>query len=458
MPATCRQCDHELPTAARRCPNCGNPLLRTDIESIGERKTADDEVLPGEEPFSPPPRQADEAGRQIDDYAPLQFDEPPAAAPGDPAGAARNESRERPLDLAADSLMILSSDNAHAAHTLMRPYYSIGRGQSKIRLDDPRVSRWHLALVRLGTDWVVINRTENRSMQVGGWNLRQKTLDPADVIGIGETWLVFVPARARSAVELPRGNPATGLAATLPSLNDEDDAALLVLSADVREAARSSGRPLLIGSHSACDVITAGSRGAPFHAFISWLADGPMVNGLGSAVLLNGRPVKRALLSNGDRLKTGDMACTVEIRGDSQLPFRRRQERIRQVPLEVHLTSFYGRHAGRSLPLVPGVWTSIGRAESCDLSVPRDRRVADRQAEIMVDARSLDDSQQRPVLRVRDVSGTGTTLINRKPVAGTQPAAIGDVLQFGRPDDVAGTALIVHYPLASDSWLMEHDS
>src|SRR4051812_45131809 len=95
-------------------------------------------------------------------------------------------------DSTCDCLLELRPGERFQPWELRRPYYSVGREGTKILLTDPRVSRRHLAVVRVGTDWLVINLSDKR-LRVNGWEVGQKTLRSGDVLRIGHTWLVFCP-------------------------------------------------------------------------------------------------------------------------------------------------------------------------------------------------------------------------------------------------------------------------
>lgn len=412
----------------------------------------------------------DEADEQISaiglgGFEPLVFDDSAAESSAETVDSRPTPiSAELSIDRRTAALVQLANDGTPVAvRALERPFYSIGRGNCKIRIDDPRVSRFHLSLVRLGTRWVVINRTEKKSMQIGGWNLRQKTLSAGDAIRIGETWLVFVPAANDETVTTEAGmRPAESAAltdvATLGSLDDEHGSALLILRSGSREVARTSGSMLMIGAHDSCSTIVGGPGAAPFRSFISWTTDGPIIVSLGLPILLNGRPVNRALLAAGSRLQIDDTEFRVEVSGSLQAPACARLARIRLASRTAALTSFYGPHQGASWSLTPGQWVTIGRNGSCGIALSKDLRLAGIQVEIVAVMESLRNPQMRPIVRLRQTPGERSTLINRGPFDGTASATIGDVIQFGTPNAVAPTALLLHYPLSSDSWMIESKS
>src|SRR5207245_1664984 len=149
---------------------------------------------------------------------------------------------------------------------LRRPYYSVGREGTKIALTDPHVSRRHLAVVRVGMDWLAINLSDKR-LRVNGWEVRQKTLRSGDVLRIGQTWLVFTastlprpsaPLRPMAGAGQGTGPPLSPEASVAtPDFAKEDELARLTLLAGGQSAGSTSGQPLLAGSHPLCGVLLA---------------------------------------------------------------------------------------------------------------------------------------------------------------------------------------------------------
>ena len=223
MASRCSSCQVELRTGARFCSECGAPVGPDKGGSAGELEApATDAAEPS-------------AGR------------PPVA---EPDGA---------LDPAAAYLLEVQSEGKFRPWLLRRPYYSVGRDGAKIALADPGVSPRHLAVARVGEDWLVINRSYGQRMRVNGWELCQKTLRHGDAVRIGNTWLVFAAARPPGKAE----PPAEGKAAAQCSL-----------FLDGKPVASSAGEPLLIGRHPLCGVPVAAEKVAALHCLLSWLPDG----------------------------------------------------------------------------------------------------------------------------------------------------------------------------------------
>src|SRR5205823_169122 len=107
---------------------------------------------------------------------------PPATSPR-PAGAPVSSG----LEPTRDYLLELQPGGRFQPWKLRRPYYSVGREGTKIILADPHVSRRHLAVVRVGKDWLAINLSD-KQLRVNGWEVRQKTLRAGDVLRLGHTW------------------------------------------------------------------------------------------------------------------------------------------------------------------------------------------------------------------------------------------------------------------------------
>jgi pSer/pThr/pTyr-binding forkhead associated (FHA) protein len=215
----------------------------------------------------------------------------------------------------------------------------------------------------------------------------------------------------------------------------------------------SVGQPLLIGSHPVCAVPLTGADVAPFHCLLAWLSAGLHLIDLdsGFGTQLDGKPVRVGFVQDGQRIGVGGHTLTVRVAGDPCGPVVDRLRRRRNTPAAVALTAFYGPHAGQTMLLPPGRPLTVGRADDCDVSLSGEKHLAGRQLELMLEPLTDDHVAAPPVvLQVRDLAGT--TLINRQPIIGLGTASTGDVLQFGRPDRVASTALLLHYDLTLEAW------
>jgi pSer/pThr/pTyr-binding forkhead associated (FHA) protein len=370
------------------------------------------------------------------------------------------------LDPALDYLLQLQPGGRFLPHPMPRPYYSVGREGAKIALADRRVSRRHLAVARVGPNWLAINLSTKR-MRVNGCELRQKTLHAGDVVRLGDTWMVFVagtPARPLpplqplpgkySRAALAAGSrTAFGFSGSIGSLEEEDSIVQCSVYSGTRLLASSVGQPLLIGSHPLSAVPLAGPGVAPFHCLLTWLSAGLHLIDLDSGwgTQLDGQPIRVGWVTHGQKIRIGGQTLMVRLAGDPCGPMVDRVRRRRNTPAAVALTALYGPHAGQTVRLPPGRPFTLGRADDCDLSLSGERHLAQRQLELMLEPLADDRAMAPPVvLQVRDRAGTA--LINRQPVVGVGTASTGDVLQFGRPDRVASTALLLHYDLTLEAW------
>jgi hypothetical protein len=95
--------------------------------------------------------------------------------------------------------------------------------------------------------------------------------------------------------------------------------------------------------------------------------------------------------------------------------------------------------------LPAGLGLALGSATDADLALPRESGLALRHVELCL------EPGPAGAVRITDLAGQGDVLLNRAPVQ-TGRATPGDVLQFGRRDRVASTALLFHYDLAYAEW------
>src|SRR5262249_33634517 len=152
-------------------------------QSIGERGTFPTELVGGhpasigEKSTVPPVR--DEPAVEQEEYGDLIFDEE----------GLQPQPSVQELDPDMAYLLEVQPAGRFRPWPLHRPYHSVGRDGAKIALADPRVSRRHLSVARVGPDWLAINRSTRKSMHAGGRRLHQKTLRKGDVLRIGRTYL-----------------------------------------------------------------------------------------------------------------------------------------------------------------------------------------------------------------------------------------------------------------------------
>src|SRR5262245_57092782 len=269
MPTRCPHCNSELPKGALRCPRCGPRAAPTALQSIGERGTFPTELVGahpasiGEKSTVPPPRSE---SAEPEEYGDLIFDEE----------VSEPEAPVQGLDPDLAYLLEVQPAGRFRPWPLRRPYHSVGRDGAKIALTDPRVSRRHLSVARVGPDWLAINRSARKSMHAGGRRLHQKTLRTGDVLRIGRTYLTFAESRSAGsplramAGKLHGTQPLPGgHLATLGSLDEEASVAHCALHEGGHLLASSDGMPMLIGSHPVCAVVLSGPGVAAFHALLT---------------------------------------------------------------------------------------------------------------------------------------------------------------------------------------------
>ncbi len=167
---------------------------------------------------------------------------------------------------------------------------TVGRSRkSTLTVDDPKMSRQHAAFVRRD-DTASIRDFESRN---GTWVNEKKVatqdLSPGDLVRIGGTLFLYLgPAQASIK---PTG---------------EISGAVLVASGEGGDAQRWDlcGGPVVIGKHSTTTVRLELEGVREFHAHLCHTGEGWMVTDLTGegATLLNGSPIDRETLSNGDMI------------------------------------------------------------------------------------------------------------------------------------------------------------
>lgn len=422
------------------CPVCQTPLDPTTLACAGCRPVVrpvplfDRATVPGKPEIVPPPK-----GHE--DCIELDF-----ALEGEPSN----------LDPARDYLVARQPGGRLHLWELTRPFYSIGREGAKISLPDRRVSRRHLSLARVGSDWVVCNRSDKR-MRVNQRELVQRTLRSADVIRIGETWLLFFAGLATTPLRPLRAsgpNPGArgGNLATLGSLDQETAPACQVsLLRNGQQVASSTGQPLLLGEHPRCGARLQGAGLASFHALLTWLDDGLHLVDLdsGRGTSLDGQPIRDGVVRDGQQIEMGDQRLTIRLVGDACAPARGERQRLRNAPVAVALTAIYGAHLAETTILPPGRAVRLGRGPDVDMMLAREPLL--RASHLLLEL-EVPVPGSRPVVKLRDLGEQGDVLVNRETLAGSGSASIGDVIQFGKPDRVGPTALLVHHATSQEAW------
>lgn len=506
MPIHCPDCNQEVSPQDKFCPGCGAATARPSRrhQSLGDKKTIgadeldDDPILKGVIPdaveappkrrASPPQDDKPSIGNKITVEPPeesgILFSDSVAEQAPTPRPS-RAEAVDSPLDPKLDYLIEILSDGRLRPWPLKRPYYSIGRDKAKISLADRAVSRRHLAMTKLGPDWVVMQDSRaSKPPMISGWSLLQKTLRRGDVIRIGRTSLVFVPGRqtkisdplrpleGQLADSLNHKGPfsqqrddgvdsgncrSRDLGGTLdPDEDDEDDLTFLQLSQGQQHLATSQGEPILIGCHSLCTTRLDVAGVVPVHCLLNWVPEGVAVLKLGGEVLVDGRPVKiKQLIQNGQTLTIGSANVSVRIDGDPRAPADSRLQEIHNTPVSLALTAFYGTDQGKTSLLPVNQKLMLGTSSRCDLALPKAKDVADKHLALQITAHSVGlETGNDLSVRVQNLSPDSATLLDGSSISGPSAVQVGQIMQFKAPQQ-GNTALVLHYDLASDSWPAE---
>ena len=180
---------------------------------------------------------------------------------------------------------------------------TVGRSRkSTLTVDDPKMSRRHATLVRQG-DTASVKDLESRN---GTWvnenRVGQQELRPGDLVRIGGTALLYL-GPGQAAVE-PVG---------------ESSGAVLVGNGEGGESRRWDlcRGPVVIGRHRAATVRLDHEGVRDFHAHLCRTREGWVLTDLAGegATLVNGSPVARETLANGDMVTLADVVLSFRDRG-----------------------------------------------------------------------------------------------------------------------------------------------
>jgi FHA domain len=157
-----------------------------------------------------------------------------------------------------------------------------------------------------------------------------------------------------------------------------------VVGGDFPVASSSVDRPLLIGSHPRCTVHLPGPAVAPMHCFLSWLPRGLYLFDLnsGQGTLLDDKPIRFALVRDGQTITVGSRTLRVELKGTPTEPAARRQ--IKK-PTTLAITAVQGKHKGASAVLACGQPMVVGQAATCDLRLDSEKKLLPRHVELTVE-------------------------------------------------------------------------
>ena len=112
--------------------------------------------------------------------------------------------------------LIVSTPDGQTCTVPLDPGQSclIGRGSlATLRLNDPRVSRTHCQIEALGENWLIEDAGSSGGTFLAGTRIEKRTLQPGDIISVGETTLTF---QARSPIEAATTMPVPAKAAAAP--------------------------------------------------------------------------------------------------------------------------------------------------------------------------------------------------------------------------------------------------
>jgi pSer/pThr/pTyr-binding forkhead associated (FHA) protein len=195
-----------------------------------------------------------------------------------------------------------------------------------------------------------------------------------------------------------------------------------------------------------------GEKVAALHCLLSWLPDGLHVIDLDSdqGTVVDGKRIRERLVRDGQGITVGGKRFIVRLKGDPTAPAAARLEQAKNTPPAIALSAIFGPHAGETVLLPEDQPLVLGSGEDADLRLARDALLGPRHLELKLEP--LAAGELPPTVQVRDLDKRGDVLVNRQPLTGPGAVTVGDVIQFGTPQKVAPTTLLVHYDLALEAW------
>lgn len=229
------------------------------------------------------------------------------------AESAEEEQDEpaREAELQGYQIAVLRSGSAAAMHPVAGKPMSIGSDASNaIVLQAAEVSPRHARITVSGDKVTLWDMTDDQRMEVNGKMCSSATLGPCDLVQLGEGLLLYLPDYG--------DDPAPSLT-TPVAAGGAPFAMLSVLEGPNAGAIFYVGqKPALVGKHKLAGVRIDAPGIDDFHAQLAAEPEGLVIADLGSreGVLVNNKPVTRAMLKTGDRLVLGPATVKVEILSD----------------------------------------------------------------------------------------------------------------------------------------------
>lgn len=311
-------------------------------------------------------------------------------------------------------------------HTLQRDacIAAIGTDANEVDIviEEPDCAKKQLVVMNIGNHWMFLDCGPQDVVWMDGMKRRQlyAPIDFRGVIRVGQQYMVFAGGGA------PTDSLETSAKGDIVKTEDPGESATVRVRGFGSEKL-SRQWPVLIGSHSACDLVEETLD--PFHAFVYWSEEGAMLESIGHSVV----EVKNVALTGPVLVEEtlaatlGGTAITVSIEGDAKAQgtalFKDGidYESFALTALNDSVDdSFYLPGFGRPV--------SIGRAESCDI-VLNDMAVSREHAQLVPAGKTLN--------LIDNFSANGT-FVNGIKVPKARVRA-GDIIEIG------DNFFLVHY-------------
>lgn len=366
---------------------------------------------------------------------------------------------------------LLQSDESPRYYEILRSWFCVGRHENcEVPVSAPGVSALHLTVARIGSGLTLIDHDTTYGTVYNGERITQRFVETGDVYRIGDAWVVFKlePGQEFRQVDRNcRGSMRMDNGTMRPARFEKDkqtggrkaadaESAMVELASSAGRFAASDSRPILIGHDSTCDLRLGGGGIGRFHAVICWDAEidqdrninqpGVFVEDLhsGRGTKLNGQPVQRAALSDGDTIEISGHRITVSFTGNVQ----QRAAALAAVTPDqgkLAMTCIEGPDEGLNFSLDPKhADLVLGRDENADIVFTNDE-ISGRHARITAEMTESGGGTYRPAFSIRDMNSTNGTAVNRHVLKKDETYKLGpgDIVRLGQGEDHCD--LLVHF-------------
>ena len=306
--------------------------------------------------------------------------------------------------------------------------FSFGKGdKNDIVINDASISAIQMRAVFFNSEWHFMDAGLRDALSFNGLRCRQMISknESRMIIKCGNSWIIYVGLDSTKYTDTDSVILRKSILNNTPSRPIDDAIATIRCKNASRDT---SSAPVLVGSHSACDLKMKGLE--PFHFIVYWSQDGlfveDMTQGKPGTSLNNMKLINQTPLRDGSSITAGQHKFDLEISGSIELQTQGLVDRYNAKP-RLSISSLNATIS--PVLLRPGLRNLvIGRHPQCDIMVVGDS-VSRRHAQVT----SRDKS-----LLLEDLESANGTFVNLTPI---QRAVLipGDILEIGH------APFLIHY-------------